>query len=130
MRVAREPDVRIVLANLGLACCSLEVDAAVIRGLLVPESGHPEAACTVLLVSGTVTRALAPAVRRAFEACAGPVAVVSFGACATSGGPYWDAPMVEAVDRLVPVAEYVPGCPPRPEALVAGILAAAAGAGP
>ena len=79
---------------------------------------------TVLLVSGTVTYALAPAVRGAWERAAaeGPVRVLAFGACATGGGPYWDAPtVVPGVDSLIPVERYVPGCPPGPDALVAAL---------
>jgi len=92
-------------------------------GLLIAEDDTP---ChrTVLLVSGTVTQALAPAVVTALEDLPPETEVVAFGACATSGGPYWDAPMVvPGVDRLVKVRSYVPGCPPRPEALVNALLA-------
>jgi NADH-quinone oxidoreductase subunit B len=125
-RVAAQPDVVVSLANLGLACCSLEVDAAVQSGLLVEARADPS--CTVLLVSGTVTEPLAPAVAQAVAAFDGDVRVVSVGACATSGGPYWDAPMViSGVDRLVPVSTYVAGCPPRPEALVTAIAEVARG---
>lgn len=122
-RLAGDATVRVVVANLGLACCSMEVEAAVARGLLVPDDG-PLPERTVLLVSGTVTDALAPAVLAARDRLAGEVVVVSFGACASTGGPYWDAPTVtKGIDQLLPVAGYVPGCPPRPEALVAGLLA-------
>jgi NADH-quinone oxidoreductase subunit B len=123
-RLAADPAIRVVISNLGLACCSMEVDAAIARGLLIGDDGPP----TVLLVSGTVTDALAPAVVAAWdvlarEVVAGEVVVVSFGACASTGGPYWDAPTVtKGVDQLIPVAGYVPGCPPRPEALVAALL--------
>jgi NADH-quinone oxidoreductase subunit B len=123
LRLASDPTVRVVLQNLGLACCTLEVEAAVHSGLLVAggDGGEP-ASGTILLVSGTVTAALAPAVAAALARLPGPVSVLAVGACATSGGPYWDAPTVVAgVDRLVPVDAYVPGCPPRPEALVAAI---------
>ncbi|MDP1877658.1 MAG: NADH-quinone oxidoreductase subunit B [Actinomycetota bacterium] len=121
-RLSGDLGVRVVVANLGLACCSMEVEAAVARGLLVPDDGQdPER--TVLLVSGTVTDALAPAVLSARDHLDGEVVVVSFGACASTGGPYWDAPTVtKGIDQLLPVAGYVPGCPPRPEALVAGLL--------
>lgn len=126
-RLAADPTVRVVIANLGLACCSLEVDAAIQRGLLTTdEVGLPAEQC-VLLVSGTVTDVLAPAVVRQYEALDGRVSVMSFGACASTGGPYWDAPTVtQGVDRLIPVRVYVPGCPPRPEALVAALLTLAA----
>lgn len=122
-RLAVDPAVRVLVANLGLACCALEVDAAIQRGMLVPDDATAPPRHSVLLVSGTVTNALAPAVLQAHESLSGPVSVVSFGACANSGGPYWDAPTVtNGVDQLIPVSVYVPGCPPRPEALVAGLL--------
>ena len=114
------------MANLGLACCSLEVDAAVRSGLLVAddEPGDPTGV-SILLVSGTVTQALAPAIDAALSSLQPGTRVMAFGACATSGGPYWDAPTVVAgVDRLAPVSRYVPGCPPRPEALVAALMEA------
>lgn len=127
-RLADRPDVRVVLSNLGLACCSLEVDAAMQRGLLVADDVESPQASehTVLILAGTVTQALAPAVRRSLEDVPGPVSVLALGACACTGGPYWDAPtVVTGADRLIPVDRYVPGCPPRPEALVAAVLSLA-----
>lgn len=124
-RLAEDPTLRIVLANVGLACCTMEVDAAVQSGLLLPEADNDTVASrhTVLLVSGTVTDALAPAVMRVHARLDPPVSVVAFGACASTGGPYWDAPTVtKGIDQLLPVETYVPGCPPRPDALVAGLV--------
>ena len=73
----------------------------------------------VLVISGTVTDKLAPLVRRLHDATPGPVKVLSFGACANSGGPYWDSYSVtKGVDQVLPVDAWVPGCPPRPEALL------------
>jgi NADH-quinone oxidoreductase subunit B len=124
-RLRDELGVAVELVNLGLACCSLEVEAAVGSGVLAPETGaDPRPDATVLLVSGTVTHALAPAVLRAWERASewGPVRVLAFGACATSGGPYWDAPtVVPGVDALIPVRRYVPGCPPGPDSLIAAL---------
>lgn len=84
-----------------------------------PRANPPKA--TVLVVAGTITEVLEPAVEALHAELAqqGPVRVMSFGACATSGGPYWDAPTVTNGIRSIPVESYVPGCPPRPEALVA-----------
>ena len=117
--------IRVHWVPLGLACCSVEIESAVINGMLVPENADTPTTCTVVVVAGTVTDVLAPgvvdAVHRAAEA--GPVRVLSFGACADSGGPYWDAPTVtKGIDQLLPVASYVPGCPPRPDALVSAIV--------
>lgn len=124
-RLRDDPGVAVELVNIGLACCSLEVEAAIASGALTRESGtEQQPASTVLLVSGTLTHALAPAVMRIWERVRdqGEVRVVAFGACATSGGPYWDAPtVVPGVDSLVPVSRYVPGCPPGPDSLIAAL---------
>jgi len=83
----------------------------------------------VLLVSGTVTTKLAPAVRAMYEAMPEPRRVVAFGACAVAGGPYWDSYSVQnGASTEVPVDVFVPGCPPQPAALVEGLLTLVGGA--
>jgi NADH-quinone oxidoreductase subunit B len=120
-RVAEHPGIRVI--DLGLACCALEVESAVRLGLLVPEAEHPQPERTVLLVAGTVTVGLVPAVQAAVDAEPGEVAIMAFGACASTGGPYWDAPSVlNGVDRLAEVETYVPGCPPSPRALIDALV--------
>ncbi len=123
------------LVNLGLACCAVEFGAAfppaASPGLrwhgnefhpLPPQTGEPGEGAHVLVVSGTVTTAMADDLRRAYEALPEPRYVLSFGACSNSGGPYWDSyAVVQGVDRLFPVDVYVPGCPPRPQALLDGL---------
>lgn len=107
--------------DVALACCSLEFDVAAgaRAGVLVepPVDGR-----TAVVVSGTVTDRLAPAVASMIDAVRDrqsvPPVVVAFGVCACSGGPYWDSYAVtKGVDALVPVDVYVPGCPPTPAAL-------------
>lgn len=121
LRVAHRPDIRVVPVR--LACCAVELDAAESSGLLVPETPeHGAAASTVVVVAGTVTVPLAGALQAAMEPDA---AVVAFGACASTGGPYWDAPsVVNGADTRLAVTEYVPGCPPRPTDLIRAILEA------
>lgn len=114
---------RLNVLNVGLACCAVEALVAAIGdgGGRVPlaDPGEP---VDVMVVSGTVTDKLAPLVRGLYDALPGPVAVVSFGACSNSGGPYWDSYSVtRGVHLVVPVDVWVPGCPPRPEALLAGL---------
>ncbi len=113
---------RLSVLNVGLACCAVEAVLAALGDNDVPGT-LPLAAgdepVDVLLVSGTVTDKLAPLVRRLYDSLPGPVKVVSFGACANSGGPYWDSYCVtRGVHLVVPVDLWVPGCPPRPEALL------------
>jgi NADH-quinone oxidoreductase subunit B len=108
----------------GLACCAVEVSAALRRfaELLPPPSDGAATGVHVLVVAGTVTDKLAPLVRDAYRALPEPRLVLSFGACSNSGGPYWDSYCVtKGADQLIPVDVYVPGCPPRPEALVHGL---------
>jgi NADH-quinone oxidoreductase subunit B len=131
-RVVSTPLLRVL--DLGLACCALEFLAAAVRtrggaelGLDLYPAGPEQA--DVLVVSGTVTDAMAPLVLDAYARMPPtPRRVVSFGACANTGGPYWDSPWVtKGVDRLIPVDVYVPGCPPRPEALLETLVALRAG---
>ncbi|HEV7173642.1 NADH-quinone oxidoreductase subunit B family protein [Pedococcus sp.] len=114
--------------NFGLACCAIEFIAAsmarhdFIRLGVIPFAPGPRQA-DLMVVSGTVTDKMAPAVRRLYDQMPEPKYVISFGACSNSGGPYWDSYCVtKGVDTVIPVDVYVPGCPPRPEALLQGIL--------
>ncbi|MBQ0986184.1 NADH-quinone oxidoreductase subunit NuoB [Streptomyces sp. F63] len=114
--------------NFGLACCAIEFIAAsmarhdFIRLGVIPFAPGPRQA-DLMIVSGTVTDKMAPAVRRLYEQMPEPKYVISFGACSNCGGPYWDSYAVtKGVDQIIPVDVYVPGCPPRPEALLQGIL--------
>ena len=119
----------------GLACCAVEVSAALRRcAELLPDPGKGSdlggsagpgggpSPINVLVVAGTVTDKLAPLVLAAYRDLPDPRRVLSFGACSNSGGPYWDSYCVtKGADQIIPVDVYVPGCPPRPEALVHGL---------
>ncbi len=114
--------------NFGLACCAIEFIAAsmskhdFIRLGVIPFAPGPRQA-DLMVVSGTVTDKMAPAIRRLYDQMPEPKYVISFGACSNSGGPYWDSYSVtKGVDQIVPVDVYVPGCPPRPEGLLHGII--------
>jgi NADH-quinone oxidoreductase subunit B len=112
------------LFDAGLACCAVECAAALSR-VTAAEVAPGQASrvrANVLIVAGTVTDKLAPLVLRAYQRVPEPRFVISFGACSNSGGPYWDSYCVtKGVDQMIPVDVYVPGCPPRPEALLHGL---------
>ena len=114
--------------NFGLACCAIEFIATsmsrhdFIRLGVIPFAPGPRQA-DLMVVSGTVTDKMAPAVKRLYDQMPEPKYVISFGACSNCGGPYWDSYCVtKGVDQIIPVDVYVPGCPPRPEALLHGII--------
>jgi NADH-quinone oxidoreductase subunit B len=112
----------------GLACCAIEMIATYMshhdldRFGVFPQASPRQA--DVMIVSGTVTKKMAPAIKLLYEQMPNPKWVISMGACATNGGPYtrYDR-VLQGVDKIIPVDIYVPGCPPRPEALMDGFLA-------
>jgi len=113
--------------HLGLACCAIEFAAAfgarwdAERFGIVPRSSPRQ--CDLMIVNGTVTWKVAHKIITLYEQIPEPKWVIAMGNCATGGGPFRTAySVVPGVDKLVPVDVYIAGCPPRPEALLDGIL--------
>ncbi len=112
---------------IGTACCAIEGLMAVgatrfdlDRHGMVPWFSPRQ--CDVMIVAGTITEKMAPAIRTIYDQMAEPRYVIAIGGCAINGGPFYQGyNVVDGVDKLVPVDVYVPGCPPRPEAVLHGI---------
>jgi NADH-quinone oxidoreductase subunit B len=114
----------------GLACCAIEMMAAGASRFDIARFGaevfrpSPRQA-DVMIVAGTITKKMAPAVRVLYDQMPEPKWVIAMGNCAISGGPFvypGQYSVVEGVDKLFPVDVFIPGCPPRPEALIEGLL--------
>ncbi len=121
------------MTELNLACCAVEAGEGVdlwratAANRAAVESNTAEPDLNVLVVAGTVTKANAALVRSSYEALAEPRAVIAFGVCTISGGPYWDSySVLPGIADLVPVDLMVPGCPPQPADVVAALNALAA----
>jgi NADH-quinone oxidoreductase subunit B len=112
---------------MGLACCAIELMATASARFDISRFGmevmrfSPRQA-DVLVVSGTVTYKMALAVKRIWDQMPEPKWCVAMGACASSGGMFRSYSVLQGIDQLIPVDVYISGCPPRPEALIAGLM--------
>jgi NADH-quinone oxidoreductase subunit B len=111
----------------GLACCAIEMMATGAgrfdidrfgAGVFRPSPRQSD----LLIIAGTVTLKMGPVVRRVYDQMPEPKWVMAMGACASTGGPFDTYSTMQGVDRVVPVDVYIPGCPPRPEALLYGLM--------
>jgi len=111
----------------GLACCAIEMMSTFMAhfdlarwGMEVMRASPRQA--DLMIISGRVSNKMAPVVKRLYEQMPNPKWVISMGACASTGGVFNNYAILQGVDRIIPVDMYIPGCPPRPQQLIDGII--------
>ncbi len=113
--------------SFGLACCAIEMISTFAAHFDLARYGMEVARpsprqADLMIVAGRVSMKMAPVVKTLYEQMPNPKWVIAMGACASCGGVFNNYALVQGVDRIIPVDMYVPGCPPRPEQLMDGIL--------
>ncbi len=111
----------------GLACCAIEMMATFMPKFDMARFGmevfraSPRQA-DLMIIAGRVSNKMAPVIKRLYDQMPNPKWVIAMGACASSGGVFNNYAILQGVDRIIPVDIYIPGCPPRPEQLIDGIV--------